>query len=186
MTRRSHDPARRPVRRRRSSLPWWLVPGAIALVAVAGITLSATGDAPAAPADGGGDLVPTGEVNAMGLPIYATPGASRGLVQAGSVEVDGAEWEMGRVPLDVAVRPSWTLVNTGDRAVTLGEPHAEVLAGCCPGDLVLGATDLGPGERTTLTFELAMHEGMDGWHDMVVHVPVGSESLTLGVTGDFR
>jgi hypothetical protein len=27
---------------------------------------------------------------------------------------------------------------------------------------------------------------MDGWHDMVVHVPVGSESLTLGVTGDFR
>lgn len=122
----------------------------------------------------------------MGLPIFVTPGVSAGVAQAGSVRVDGAEWEMGQVPLDVAVRPSWTLVNTGHRAVTLGEPHAEVLAGCCPGDLVLGVKDLAPGERTTLTFELAMHEGMDGWHDMAVHVPVGSETLTLGVTGDFR
>ena len=122
----------------------------------------------------------------MGLPVFATPGTSEGIAEAGSVQVDGAQWRMGHVPLDVAVRPSWTLVNVGDRRVTLGEPHAEVRAGCCPGDLVIGARDLAPGERTTLTFELAMHEGMDGWHDMIIHVPVGSETLTLGVTGDFR
>jgi hypothetical protein len=186
MTRGSNRPARRPARRRTSSLAWLWVPGAIALVVVAGIVVSATGDRRAEPSGARGDLVPTGEVNAMGLPVFATPGTSEGIAEAGSVEVDGAQWRMGHVPLDVAVRPSWTLVNVGDRPVTLGEPHAEVRAGCCPGDLVIGARDLAPGERTTLTFELAMHQGMDGWHDMVIHVPIGSETLTLGVTGDFR
>ena len=186
MTRRSRRTARRPVRRRRSALAWWSVPGVIALVVVAGIALSATGGRPAPPGDDGRDLAPTGEVNAMGLPVLETPGGSAGVAEAGSVQVDGANWEMGRVPLDVAVRPSWTLVNVGEKPLRLGEPHAEVLAGCCPGALVLGTNDLAAGARTTLTFELAMHEGMDGWHEMVVHVPVGSEVLTLGVTGDFR
>jgi hypothetical protein len=41
-----------------------------------------------------------------------------------------------------------------------------------------------------LTFELAMHEGMDGWHDMGLYVPVrtanGDQWLELNVTGDFR
>jgi hypothetical protein len=186
MSRRSNRSARRPARRRTSSLAWLWVPGAIALVVVAGIVVSAIGDRRAEPSGEGRDLVPTGEMNAMGLPVVATPGASKGIAEAGSVQVDGAQWRMGHVPLDVAVRPSWTLVNIGDRSVTLGEPHAEVRAGCCPGDLVIGARELAPGERTTLTFELAMHEGMDGWHDMIIHVPVGSETLTLGVTGDFR
>jgi hypothetical protein len=162
------------------------IPGAIALVVITGIVLSATGEPRVEPSGGGRVLVPTGEVNAMGLPVFATPGVSDGIAEAGSVQVVGAQWRMGHVPLDVAVRPSWTLVNVGDRTVTLGEPHAEVRAGCCPGDLVIGARELAPGERTTLTFELAMHEGMDGWHDMIIHVPVGSETLTLGVTGDFR
>lgn len=36
-----------------------------------------------------------------------------------------------------------------------------------------------------------MHEGMDGWHDMGVYVPIETASgdqawLELGVTGDFR
>jgi hypothetical protein len=184
MTRRSSRPAR-PARRRHSSRAWWSVPGAIALVVIAGIALSATGDPTAEPSDGR-DLVATGGVNAMGLPVFATPGTAEGVAEAGSVQVDGAQRMMGRVPLDVAVLPSWTLVNVGDMPVTLGEPHADVRAGCCPGDLVLGAHDLAPGEQTTLTFELAMHAGMDGWHDMVIHVPVGSETLMLGVTGDFR
>jgi hypothetical protein len=43
---------------------------------------------------------------------------------------------------------------------------------------------------TTLTFELSMHPGMDGWHDIFVHVPVRSPNadrvLALRVTGDFR
>jgi hypothetical protein len=136
-------------------------------------------------------LVRTGEVNEMGLPVVTTPGSPSGRASAGGVEVTGATWRMGQVPLQVAVRPIWTLVNTSGRPVALGEPHPEVRAGCCPGPLVLGARELLPGESTTLTFELSMHPGMDGWHDIAVHVPVlsagGRESiLDLAVTGDFR
>ena len=104
--------------------------------------------------------------------------------------MQGADWEMGQVPLNIAVRPFWTLTNTGATKVTLGEPEAEIRAGCCPGPFELSTTTLAPGESTVLTFELAMHEGMDGWHDMGVHVPIqganNQELLELNVTGDFR
>lgn len=132
----------------------------------------------------------TGEVNAMGMPVVSTPGAAAGRAAVAGVEVTGADWDLGRVPLDVAVRPSWTLRNTGTTSVSLGEPRAEVRKGCCPGPLALGATSLAPGETTTLVFELSMHRGMDGPHDLGVHVPVTTEGaaghLTLGVVGDFR
>jgi hypothetical protein len=135
-------------------------------------------------------LQPTGETNAMGLPVYETPGYASGSAQAGGIAVQGADWAMGRVPLDIAVRPFWTLTNTGTSKVTLGEPQAEIRAGCCPGPFDLGTSTLAPGESTVLTFELAMHEGMDGWHDMGVYVPVdsagGQTMLELNVTGDFR
>ena len=135
-------------------------------------------------------LQPTGETNAMGLPVYETPGFASGSAQAGGITVQGADWAMGRVPLNIAVRPFWTLTNTGSTPVSLGEPQAEVRKGCCPGPFALGASTLEPGESTVLTFELSMHEGMDGWHDMGVYVPVqggdAKSMLELNVTGDFR
>lgn len=132
-------------------------------------------------------LEPTGEVNAMGLPVVETPGFTSGVARAGDITVQGSNWAMGRVPLNVAVRPFWTLTNTGATEVRLGQPQAQVREGCCAGPLVLGAHKLAPGASTVLTFELAMHEGMDGWHDMGVYVPIdGSQWLELNVTGDFR
>lgn len=135
-------------------------------------------------------LAPTGERNSMGLPVVATPGSPAGAASAGGIDVTGANWDLGRVPLNVAVRPQWTLHNTSRAAVTLGEPKPEVRKGCCPGPLVLGTRTLPPGESTTLTFELSMHPGMEGPHDLGVHLPVtgaaGTEHLVLGVTGDFR
>ena len=132
----------------------------------------------------------TGEVNAMGMPVIATPGSATGVAAAGGVEVAGATWHMGRVPLNVAVRPTWTLRNTSGEAVVLGDPKAEVREGCCPGPFALGSRTLAPGDSTTLTFELSMHPGMDGPHDLAVHVPLqsasGTDHLVLGVTGDFR
>jgi hypothetical protein len=168
-----------PRPRRRSSAPAVATAGIFviiaAIVAMAMLTRPDTGG-----------LEPTGETNDMGMPVVTTPGAADGAAAAGGVEVTGANWAMGTVPLNVSVQPTWTLRNTSDAAVTLGEPHPEVREGCCPGPLTLGADTLQPGESTTLTFDLSMHEGMDGWHDIAVHVPVDDELLTLAVTGDFR
>jgi hypothetical protein len=149
-----------------------------------------SGTDPAAVGTSSTALTPTGEVSAMGVPVYETPGYASGSAEAGGITVQGSDWAMGQVPLDIAVRPFWTLTNTGRSPVRLGEPEAEIRAGCCPGPFTLGADTLAPGESTVLTFELAMSEGMDGWHDMGVYVPIegtsGRELLELNVTGDFR
>lgn len=110
-----------------------------------------------------------------------------GLAESGGVVVEGSEVEMGRVPLNVTVTPTWTLFNQGAETVTFGEPHASVVEGCCPGPLQLSAFSLAPGESAELTFPLQMHPGMDGPHRFDVHLPVGGDGdyLTLGVTGDF-
>src|SRR3546814_9304333 len=54
-----------------------------------------------------------------------TPGSGAGTAEAAGVVVEDARWQLGQVPLNVAVRPTWTLRNTGDRPVTLGEPRSE-------------------------------------------------------------
>lgn len=113
-----------------------------------------------------------------------------GAAEAGGVEVDGAQVHLGSVPLNTTVEPTWTLRNTGPDAVALGQPHAEVVEGCCPGPLSVDAARLAPGESTVLRFPLQMHAGMDGAHDFDVHVPVatavGEQSvLTVGVDGFF-
>jgi hypothetical protein len=179
----------RHTRRARRGLS--LAAGAAVIVALVALALTGGGDG-GAPADRAAKETParTGEVNDMGLPVVETPGAPAGTATAGGVEVAGATWDLGRVPLNVAVRPTWTLRNTSGSPVTLGAPKAEVRKGCCPGPLTLEARSLAPGASTTLTFELSMHSGMDGPHDLGVHVPVqgvaGADHLTLGVTGDFR
>jgi hypothetical protein len=174
-----------------------IVVGIVFVGGVAGILLSSGGSS--GPVAGAGTdaipaaasaLAPTGEVNGMGLPVVETPGFTSGITQAGGVTVQGSDWAMGQVPLNVAVRPFWTLTNTGNAKVRLGQPQAQVREGCCPGPFAIGRSTLAPGQSTVLTFELSMHEGMDGWHDMVVYVPVsgagGEQWLHLNVTGDFR
>jgi len=184
---------RRAHNRRRGPSMGLLVSVVVFVVAIgAAIALSRSGGGAAAATPGATDaLKAIGGTNAMGFPYVETPGSASGAASAGGVEVDGANWTMGQVPLDIAVVPAWTLRNTGTTPVSLGKPQAEVRKGCCPGPLVLGADTLAPGESTTLTFELSMHPGMDGWHDMGVTVPVtgadgSAQSLALSVTGDFR
>ena len=134
----------------------------------------------------------TGETNSMGMPIIATPGVGSGVAEIDGVTGTPSLWALGRIALNVAVRPNWTFENTGTQAVTLGTPHVEIKEGCCPGVLTYtGPTTLQPDQSTELTFELSMHPGMDGAHDMTLHVPVqyadGTNSvLDLAVTGDFR
>jgi hypothetical protein len=175
---------RRPAKRR----------GPLVITAVAGLIAAAglaVAGGTATESSGTVGLDRTGETNAMGMPVVETPGTGTGTAAASGVVVDGASWDLGRVPLDVAVRPTWTLRNTSDRTVTLGEPHPEVREGCCPGPAVLSNRTLAPGASTTLSFELSMHPGMDGRHDLGLHVPIddgddADEYLTLDATGDFR
>src|SRR3546814_12125498 len=105
-----------------------------------------------------------------------TPGSGAGTAEAAGVVVEDARWQLGQVPLNVAVRPTWTLRNTGDRPVTLGEPHPEVREGCCPGPATLGTRTLAPGDATTLTFELSMHPGDRKSVVLGTSVSVGVES----------
>ncbi len=111
-----------------------------------------------------------------------------GIAEGAGVRVTGSDIALGRVPLNTTVTPTWTIENTGPSSVELGEPHATVEEGCCPGPLVLETYELGPAEGTTLSFPLQMHPGMDGPHRFTVHVPVldSDEVLALTVTGDFR
>lgn len=166
-----------------------LIASFVGLALATGITVAGLADAGSEDSSGGLDR--TGELNAMGMPVVETPGSGAGTAEAVGVVVEDASWELGQVPLNVAVRPTWTLRNTSDQPVTLGEPHPEVREGCCPGPATLGSRTLAPGDATTLTFELSMHPGMDGPHDLGVHVPVDDgtgtgQLLTLDVSGDFR
>jgi hypothetical protein len=170
----------------------WLLTAA-ATIAVVGASVAAI----AAATSGGSSAVGTsykrtGEVNTMGMPVLETPGTSSGTVTARSVMATPSTWALGRVPLNVAVRPNWLLQNTGTDAITIGEPHVQINQGCCPGAFTVdGPSTLNPGTDTRISFELSMHPGMDGLHDMTIHVPVEhadgtTETIDLSVTGDFR
>ena len=164
---------RRAERQRAHRNHWILGIGTLTVVAV--ITVFAlTSGGPSA----GTTATRTGETNSMGMPIIATPGAGSGVAEIDGVTGTPSLWALGRVALNVAVQPTWKLDNSGSQAVTLGTPHVQINEGCCPGALTYnGAT--------------TMHPGMDGAHDMTLHVPVqyadGTTSvLDLAVTGDFR
>lgn len=109
------------------------------------------------------------------------------VVQGGGLVVEGARVDLGTVPLDVTVTPTWTITNTSSEVVRLGEPHASVVEGCCPGPITLSAFTLEPGESSVMAFPLQMHAGMDGPHDFDLHVPFGDSAdyLTLKVVGTF-
>ena len=158
----------RPLATRRRRLhPWALVVSGVAAAATAG-------------------LIAVGANSAD----ESTGTTTAGVAVAGGVEVEGAEVHLGTVPLNTTVEPTWTLRNTSTGVVALGQPHADVLEGCCPGPLRVDAVQLAPGESTTLRFPLQMHAGMDGAHDFDVHVPVATAQgeqavLTVGVDGFF-
>lgn len=180
----------RSAERRHAHRRTWLVSIASAIAVVgASVTAIALGTS-----GGSSDTTyrRTGEINAMGMPVLETPGTSSGTVTAGSATATPSSWALGRVPLDVAVRPTWLLRNTGTSAIVIGEPHAQVNQGCCPGAFTLdGPSTLDPGGDASLSFELSMHPGMDGPHDISIHVPVQhgdgtTETVNLNVTGDFR
>lgn len=182
-----NNTADRRADRARTRRRHWLI-GGFTIVAVGGLTTFALTRSDSSSASTSAPR----ETNSMGMPVIGTPGAPSGIATADGVTGSPGLWALGRVPLNVAVRPTWTIANAGADTVTLGQPHVQINQGCCPGALTYqGASTLAPGESTSLMFELSMHPGMDGAHDMVLHVPVEHSDgtttvLDLTVTGDFR
>jgi hypothetical protein len=171
---RRQERAERETARKRSNLVFGVVVAGVALLFVAAIALtrdSSEEPASAAPEETNSEAASSGSESILG------------------VSSDVSLIELGHVPLNQTVEPTWTLTNTSDQAVELGAAHAEVVEGCCPGPLQFGSTSLKPGEQTQLVFPLQMHEGMDGPHEFNVHVPIASgsneELMTLTVSGDF-
>ena len=134
----------------------------------------------------------TGETSSMGMPVIANTGAGTGTAKVAGLAATPRAWALGTVKLNVAVRPTWTFTNLGSDNVTLGQPHVQVNKGCCPGAFTFdGPSTIAPGQTTRLVFELSMHPGMDGLHDMVLHVPAKradgtATKVDLTVTGDFH
>ena len=177
------------VERQRSHRRRWIAAttGTIAVVAVTVMGIVAAQGSSSTQADR-----PTRETNAMGMPVIANPGMGSGTAEVAGLKATPSKWELGRVKLNVAVRPTWKFTNTGSDTVTVGQPHVQINQGCCPGALTVdGPATLTAGQSTNLVFELSMHPGMDGPLDMTLHVPVqhadGTNStMNLAVTGDFR
>jgi hypothetical protein len=187
MTNTHHRQLERQRAHRRNTLLAAVI--AIAIVAVGWFAIARNASGDSTPTN---EAAATEATNDMGMPIIATPGAATGTATANGISAQPATWALGQVALNVAVRPNWTFTNTGNDTVTLGEPHVQVNQGCCPGALTYqGTSTLIPGATTELTFELSMHPGMDGPHDMTLHVPVThadgtTDTIDVTVTGDFR
>jgi hypothetical protein len=184
----SNTSTRRAQREHTHRTHWWIAAvSTVAIVAVVVFAVTSGGSSSTSTA-----AARTGETNSMGMPVIATPGAGTGTASAAGLTASPKQWALGRVKLNVAVRPKWQLTNTGTDTITVGQPHVQINKGCCPGALTFdGSTTLTPGQSTNLAFELSMHPGMDGAHDMTLHVPVQhadgtTSTLDLSVTGDFR
>ena len=110
---RSREPRRpsgkRPARWRR---PLWLGLGLAVVVAAAGLIALAVSS--------GGASTP--EPAALDLPD--------GPARAAGIEAPETVVDLGHVPLDTVVEPSFVLRNTGDTVARLGPPRVEVLEGC--------------------------------------------------------
>ncbi len=88
------------------------------------------------------------------------------------IVVDKQSIDFGYVKLGETRAFKISVTNTGDGILRFKEkPYIEVLEGCCPPELTVGAMALAPGESTTVASpEFMMHAGMDGPHNFGVHL----------------
>jgi hypothetical protein len=71
------------------------------------------------------------------------------------------------------------VANVGDRVLRFtNDPYLQVVKGCCPPTIDIGSKVLQPGQTTMITFNLMMHDGMGGYHDLRLHLETNDPTLS--------
>jgi len=89
-----------------------------------------------------------------------------------AITIDQQNIDMGYIKLGEYRTIKIKVTNTGDGILRFKEaPYLEVVEGCCPPEISVGAMTLNPGQSTYVqTPEFMMHQGMDGKHDFAIHL----------------
>jgi len=100
------------------------VGGAAVVIAAAFVAMSVLG--------GGSDKQPAGSPSGASTSVSnaGTTAPAPAAVRAAGVEVAQQTIDLGRVPLDKTVDPSFTLKNVGSARASLGKAKIETLEGC--------------------------------------------------------
>jgi hypothetical protein len=78
--------------------------------------------------------------------------------------------EHGDLIVNRFVTSSFEIQNVGDETLVILTPWVQVHEGCCPPQAIISNQRLRPGETATVSMRYQMHPGMDGPHDLRIHV----------------
>ncbi len=76
----------------------------------------------------------------------------------------------GDLIVNRTVASSFEIQNVGDQTLVVLSPWVVVHEGCCPPQATISNQKLHPGEIATVSMQYMMHPGMDGPHDLRIHV----------------
>ena len=81
-----------------------------------------------------------------------------------AVEVSQERFDYGDVRNNTPVHTSFQVRNVGDETLLIfGEPHIEVVEGCCPPRARITSQRLAPGEVATVSFSFSMPRPCVRW-----------------------
>jgi len=72
--------------------------------------------------------------------------------------------DFGKVPLNTPAKGEFEFTNVGDATLQIQDVDVKTLEVCCPFTPVVGSTTIKPGEKSKISFESVMHQGMGGPH----------------------
>jgi hypothetical protein len=78
--------------------------------------------------------------------------------------------EHGDLAVNRFITSTFEIQNVGDETLVLLSPWVEVHEGCCPPQAEISKQQLRPGETATVSMRYTMHPGMDGQHDLRIHL----------------
>ena len=76
----------------------------------------------------------------------------------------------GDLIVNAFVTSSFEIQNVGDETLVVLTPWVQVHEGCCPPQATISKQQLRPGEIATVSMRYTMHPGMDGEHDLRIHL----------------